>query len=70
MSKPLINDEDYEVPEDSVVWLTVGNGSLRIEHGSEGLRVQLFPLHAEMDDEIDELSASWLEIRRRLTPAL
>ena len=66
MDKLLINDEDYVVPMDSVVWITVGNGSVRLEHGSDGLRVTLYPLHGELEDDLGELSATWNELRNAI----
>ena len=67
MRRKLLEDgEDYVLESDSSCWITVGNGSLRIENGSDGLRVTLYPLDGELEDEIGELSASWNEIRKAI----
>jgi len=67
MRRKLLEDgEDYVLEADSVAWITVGNGSLRIEHGSDGLRVTLYPLDGELEDDLGELSASWNEIRKAI----
>ncbi len=67
VSRKLLEDgEDYVLEADTSAWITVGNGSLRIEHGSDGLRVTLYPLDGELEDDLGELSASWNEIRKAI----
>ncbi len=66
MRGKILEDEDYVLEMDTVVWVTVGNGSVRLEHGSDGLRVTLYPLDGELGDDLGELSATWNELRKAI----
>ena len=43
-------------------WLTVGNASVNVQHGSDGVGVTLYPLHHELNDSITETWATWAEL--------
>jgi hypothetical protein len=66
MRAKILEDDDYVLEMDTVAWITVGNGSVRLEHGSDGLRVTLYPLDGEDGDELGEFSATWNEIRKAI----
>jgi hypothetical protein len=52
---------DYILKEGESVWITVGNASVNVEHGSEGVGVTLYPLHQETNDSVAETWAVWSE---------
>jgi len=55
-------DTDYTLGEGKSCWITVGNGSVYIQHGSEGVGVTIYPKGGEADDSVTETWATWAEL--------
>jgi len=52
---------DYFLKEGESLWISVGNASVNIQHGSDGVGVVLYPLHREDEDSVAETWATWGE---------
>jgi len=51
-------ETDYAIQNDDSVWITVGDKSVHVKHGDEGVSVTIYPLGAEEEDSIAE---TWAE---------
>jgi hypothetical protein len=59
---PVLEDGgDYHLKPGESCWITVGNASVNVQHGSEGVGVTLYPLHNECNDSVTETWAVWAE---------
>lgn len=53
-------DADYAL-ESGAVWITVGNISVHVKKGDEGVSVTLYPLGREDDESLTEAWATYAE---------
>lgn len=51
-------DVNYEIRNDESVWITVGDKSVHVKHGDDGVSVTIYPLGEEEEDSIAE---TWAE---------
>jgi hypothetical protein len=58
---PVLDGTDNQLTHGQSCWITVGNASVYIQHGSEGVGVTLFPRGHEDEDSITETWATWAE---------
>jgi hypothetical protein len=49
-----IAHKDCVLPPGSTTWITVGNLSVHLKHGDEGLSISIYPDGREMHDSIAE----------------
>lgn len=61
LTRDLKGGSDYTLPEGESCWVSVGNASVYIQHGSEGVGVSLYPKGRESDDSVTETWATWSE---------
>ena len=52
-----LGEEDCILPPGKWVWITVGNISVNVKHGDEGVSISVYPLGKEMEESIAE---SWV----------
>jgi hypothetical protein len=52
---------DYVLQAGESCWVTVGNASVQIQHGSEGVGVVMYPVDGEYEDSVTETWATWGE---------
>jgi hypothetical protein len=50
----LVGDQDCILHKNQSTWITVGNLSLNIKHGDEGVSISVYPLGKEMEESISE----------------
>jgi hypothetical protein len=55
---------DYVLAEGESFWVSVGNASVHVQHGSDGVGVTLYPVNHEDEDSVTETWATWAEFEK------
>jgi hypothetical protein len=55
---------DYVLNEGESAWVTVGNASVHIQHGSEGVGATFYRAGDEDEDSVTETWATWAEFEK------